>query len=336
MLAALWVVLAAIGATPVYVSPAGGCDDGRKETSASKPVCTIPRALELAEGRTDVVLAGGRYPALDVDGFHPPGWVTIRPAGKEEVTLEGLEIADSERVRVDGVRVEGAATIRGSGRAIAFTNSEIGDQRSGLWVYGEGDGISDLRIEGNRIHDIDYPESVATDGAAGYGIRLMGTLRDVTIRGNTIKSVVEDYIQGGGEDVTVEGNRFEGPSLRAGHGDAIHSDLWQVYWPGTDLTFRGNVALDTGTQNGLLFQFSDTGPPHRHVRIEDNVLVGASEGTAMQLYDTDGLTLRGNVSVGSPLGVMLRHDDRVNAPPRRYRVADNRFESLSDETGLIR
>jgi Right handed beta helix region len=341
MLAALWVALAALGATPVYVQPGAGCDDDRKAETAAHvdtPVCSIPRALELAEGRAAVVLRGGTYPALEVDGYHPPGWVTVRPYRDEAVTLQGLEIADTERLQVDGVRIEGAATIRGSDRDVALTRSEIGDQRSGLWVYGEGAGISHLRIEHNSIHDIDYPEPAATDGAAGYGIRLQGTLSEVDIRGNRVSRVVEDYIQGGGDRITVEGNLFEGPSLRGHHADAIHSDLWQVYWPGSELAFRGNVALRTGTQNGLLFQFSDKGRPHRHVVISDNVFDHASDGTDMQIYNTDGLTIARNVAVGSAYGTMLRVDDRV-PEGGHYRVVDNVLEAsaaepLADETGL--
>jgi hypothetical protein len=333
MLAA-WLAAAALAA-PAYVDPAAGCDDARKASSPEQPLCSVARALEVVPPGGTVLLREGDHPALELDGYAPAAPVTVEAFPGERPSIAGVTLVNVSRLRVEGLKVAGPFTLRGSGRDVALVGNDVGNQRSGIWIYGEGrDGIRDLRIESNAIHDIDYPESQATDGAAGYGIRMMGVLAGVSIRGNAISRVVEDYIQGGGTRIAVEGNRFEGPSLRHGHDDAIHSDLWQIYWPARHIVFRGNVAVRTGTQNGLLFQFSDSGPPHRDVRIEDNVLDHASDGTDMQIYNTDGLVITGNTAVGSPLGTMLRFDDRV-PPGRDYRVAGNVLAKLSDETGRV-
>jgi hypothetical protein len=324
---------ATLGSNPVYVdtsSVGGRCSDERSASRADapdRPLCTIERALATAGPDSTIVLRRGSYPELSIEDAVWDGFLTVRSYPGERVSVAGVSIENADHLAVAGLEVKGSFWVRGSGEDLALVGNEIGHQPSGMLLYGESEpGLRRVLIAGNDIHDIDYPEPISKDGLGGYGIRMMGDVGDVTIRDNTIRSVVEDYIQGGGVGMTVEDNTFLGPSLRYDHSDEVHSDLWQIYWPSEDVVFRGNVARDTGTQNGLLFQFSGAGPPHRNVVIENNLFDHASDGTEMQIYNTRGLTIANNTAVGSRLGTLLRTDDRV-PPGSGYRVVNNIFES---------
>jgi hypothetical protein len=331
----LGFVLAAAthGSSPVYVDPTslgGTCSDAltaRRADSPKRPICSLERALATAPPESTVILRRGKYPGLTIERLRRKGFLTVLSYPGERASVEEVSIEDSDNVAVVGLKVRNGFSVSGSGRDLAFVGNEIGHQPQGMVLYGYGGpGLSDLLIAGNSIHDIDYPQPSSPDGIAGYGIRMMGTVRDVTIRRNTIRSVVEDYMQGGESHITVEGNTFLGPSLRYDHSADVHADLWQIYWPSKDIVFRNNVVRNTGTQNGLLFQFSAPGPPHRNVVIENNLFDHASDGTEMQIYNTRGLRIANNTAVGSALGTWMRVDDRVPSGSR-YRVVNNIFDS---------
>lgn len=318
--------------TPIYVDPSAGgaCSDQRSASQASfpdRPLCSAERALAVAKRGDAIILRKGSYPQLTIEGLTGGNdYVTLRSFPTEKVTVAGLEVQDTDHLRVEGLTITKGVSITG-GHDLALVGNDIGDSRSGvLLVADEGNVLKDVLVADNYIHDIDYPERVAEDGLSGYGIRMLGSVRDTTIRGNRIERVLEDYIQGGESGITVERNYFAGPSLRFGHGDEVHADLWQIYYPATDIVFRDNVARRTGTQTGLLFQFSADGPAHRNVVIENNLLDRVSDGAAMQIYNTRGLRIANNTVVGSQQGTLLRYDDR--APEGRgYRIVNNIFDA---------
>jgi Right handed beta helix region len=321
------------GSSPVYVdqsSVGGACSDARTALQADfpkRPLCSLERALATAPANSTVMLRRGTYSSLTIEGLRRKGRLEVWAYPGEHASVEEVSVEDSDNVAVVGLEVRNGFSVNGSGQNLTFVGNDIGHQPQGMVLYGYGGrGLRDLLIAGNSIHDIDYPQPSSPDGVAGYGIRMMGTVRDTTIRGNTIRSVVEDYIQGGESGITVERNTFLGPSLRYDHSDDVHADLWQIYWPSKDIVFRSNIARRTGTQNGLLFQFSAPGPPHRDVVIENNLFDHASDGTEMQIYNTRGLTIANNTAIGSSAGTWLRVDDRV---PRGsgYRVVNNIFDS---------
>lgn len=329
LLAVIGVAAGAYG-TPIYVDPSATgerCSDARSAVEASfpdRPLCSAERALAVAGGGDAVILREGSYPQLKVEDFSPGSYVTVRAFPTEKVTVRGVAMEDTDHLRVEGLRITKGVSIEG-GHDVALVGNDIGDYRNGvLLVAEEGSPIQRVLIEGNRVHDIDYPEPIAEDGLSGYGIRMLGPVRNTTIRSNRIERVLEDYIQGGEAGITVEGNHFNGPSLRFDNSDEVHSDLWQIYYPARNIVFRDNIARKTGVQTGLLFQFSDQGPAHRNVVIENNLLDRVSDGAAMQIYNTRGLSIANNTVVGSRQGTLLRYDDR--APEGRdYRIVNNIF-----------
>jgi hypothetical protein len=192
-----------------------------------------------------------------------------------------------------------------NGHDIQFVGNELGPQKCGMYFYGwqqAGDEVSKVLIDGNYIHDIDYPQSQGQNGCDGYGIQMVANVRDFTIRNNTIKSVAEDYLQTSGEDTfTVDHNLFLGPGLSGSHPQA-HADLWQIFGGGSHIRFTNNVARNTGTAESLLFQegaFSD-------VVIDNNLFDHDSNGYTAQLYNSSGLQFTNNTVVGSRWGVIFR------------------------------
>lgn len=329
---ALLILASQAQAKPIYVDTAsrgGACSDSRGAGAAAKPktpLCSIERALQVAPAGGRIVVRGGSYPPLRVEGFSRGATVSVQAVAGEGVSVASVRIADADHLRLQGLKVTAGFSVVGTDHDIEIVGNEIGDQRSGLFIYGEGGGSTNIAIIGNSIHDIDYPEANSTGPADGYGIQMIGRVSNVRIAGNTIRSVVEDYIQGGGDNLTVDHNTFLGPSRRHGHSEQVHSDLWQIFGSSSHVVFSNNVARDTGTQNGLLFQFSGPDRPHEDVRIVNNVFDNASDGTEMQIYNTNGLLIANNTAIGSKDGTLLRNDDQI-APGSGYRIVNNIFQS---------
>ncbi|UGS37753.1 right-handed parallel beta-helix repeat-containing protein [Capillimicrobium parvum] len=313
----LSLVLSANGGGPpqLHVDRSSGtCSDDRTATAAASPatpLCSIPRALDLASAGDTIVVHGSDYPQLKVDGYHRDATVTVLAAPGAPVTLDGVELSRSDHLRIQGFRVTSRFDVLQSGDHLQIVGNDIGNQRSGLYLYGWVDPaglVSDVLIAGNTIHDIDYTGEQGV--AEGYGITMAGNVARIEITHNTIRSVGEDYIQGGGSFITVTGNTFLGPSLAGSHPDA-HADLWQVFGTSDHLTFTDNVVRHTGTSSGLLLQFSSAAQPHRDVLIANNLFDHGSDGYEMQLYNTTGLRVIGNTILNDSYGIVFRRDDRV-------------------------
>lgn len=326
LLLSLAVFTQSASAQQLYV--AGGspaCSDDRSAEQArspATPLCSIPRAMDLADDGALIVVRGGDYPQLKVDGYRRAATVTVMAAPGERATLAGVQLSRCSHLRVQGFTVTSRFDVVQEADHIEIVGNDVGNQRSGIYLYGWVDPpgqVSDVLIEGNTIHDIDYTGGQGP--ADGYGIQMSGNVAGVTIRHNTIRSVAEDYIQGGGSHITVEGNRFEGPSLAGSHPDA-HADLWQVYGTSDHLSFTDNVVRNTGTSSGLLLQFSSAAQPHRDVVIANNVFDHGSDGYEMQIYNTVGLRVVNNTILNGSYGIVFRRDDRVPAGDD-YVVANN-------------
>ena len=319
LLASLMLSVASAGGPPpggpqLHVGGASSSDQRslQEASSAQTPVCSIPRALDLAPAAGATILVhGGSYPSLKLDNYHRDAMVRVvaDPAGS--ATIDGIQISRTDHLRIEGFRVTSRFDVVQDAHDLEIVGNDIGNQRSGLYLYGWTDPpgmIRDVLIEGNAIHDIDYTGQQGP--AEGYGIQMTGNVSNITIRANTIRSVAEDYIQGGGTGITVDRNTFLGPSLAGSHPDA-HADLWQVYGTSQRLRFTNNLVRNTGTSSGLLLQFSGPAQPHRDVVIANNVFDHGSDGYEMQLYNTVGLRVVNNTVLNSSYGLALRRDDQV-------------------------
>jgi hypothetical protein len=281
---------------------------------------TISRADDAAV----LCLGSGTYD-VNLLEFNRPDYVTVEPAPGQKVRIADAQLYGSSHLSFRGLRFTGGVEVISESGDIEFVNNEF-TGTFGMRFAGNatsaGTEISDILIDGNNIHDIDYTGSQGT--ANGYGITATDGVRDFTITDNTIRSVAADYIQAAAPvDFTVERNTFLGPTLVGTHPQE-HQDLWQIFGGGTNVTFADNVARHTGTHESLLFQEGD----FRNVRVENNLFDHDSRGYTCQIYQSTGLVFRKNTVVGSGLGCLFRDappPSGSSLPGSRYQVDHNIF-----------
>ena len=313
------------GARVAYVdgdSRGGRCADARSAARAagsSTPWCSLARALDAVPAGGTVIVRAGRYPAVRISHRHRSRRLTVRAYRDEAVTLGGLSIEDASRLRFEGLRIRGRTHIQ-FGSHIELIGNDIA-----------GEGISvrpthDLRIEGNRIHDLTY---AGPSGGAGYGLWLNGGWSDparrqgisnVVVRRNLFDRIPADAIQMGTvESVLIEKNRFT--RITPFLDPTEHSDAIQMYGTSKDVTIRRNVFHDT--LRGLIAKgFSYPG-----LVIENNLMVRL-RGTALNIYDAPGARIVHNTIWDTPLGLRLRDLPEVPATMDGAVVANNLLQSF--------
>jgi hypothetical protein len=331
---------------PILAAAAlAGCGGGGGDSSSSsgstavaekppqRPACTTTigpgaeLAVALAKAHAGTVLclregdyAGAEIPAADTD-FND--FVTVQPAPGATPAFGGEMVFEGARhLRLEGLGFRAGLAFTPETEAVQLLENDVSGI-GGIYFFGDADqggSSTQVLIADNRIHDIDY--SGPQDGYQGYGIKSVGVQHGFVVRGNTIESVAADYIQTDvADDWTVEGNTFLGPTLVGTHPQE-HQDLWQVYAGGRQMTFRDNVARDTGTGESLLFQLTYPGDRFEDVSVENNLFDHDTAGFSTQIYQVDGLSFRDNTVVGSRFGCVFRRDDRY-PPGSGYRVEGN-------------
>jgi Bacterial TSP3 repeat/Right handed beta helix region len=288
-------------------------------TTNLSPGADVADVVSRAAGGAVICLEGGSYGRISIDGAHKSPPVTVRSGSSGRATVGGISLTDPSGLRFIALDITSGSTVTPSGSNIQFIDNDITGV-AGIYMFGDyriGDQISDVLIEGNNIHDLDY--SGNQDTGFGYGIEGVGEVRNMTIRDNTIKSPASDYIQSATPiNWVVDHNTFLGPSLLGSHED--HQDLWQIFGGGEDITFTNNVARDTETQESLLFQEG----AFSNVDVENNLFDHDSRGYTCQIYQSSGLIFRDNTIVGSHWGCLFR--DLATSPPGSgYEVDHNVF-----------
>jgi len=298
--------------TLVDSGPPGEC------TTNLSPGADVVDTVSNAAGGS-VICLDGSFGGIAIDGAHKSPPVTVRSGPTGRATVDGISLTDPSGLRFIGLDITGGASVTPSGADIQFIGNDISGV-AGIYLFGDyrlGGQISDVLIEGNNIHDIDY--SGIQETGYGYGIEGVGDVRRMTIRDNVIKSPASDYIQSATPiDWVVDHNTFLGPSLLGDHED--HQDLWQIFGGGENISFTNNVARDTETQESLLFQEG----AFTNVAIENNLFDHDSLGYTCQLYQSSGLIFRKNTIVGSQWGCLFR--DLESSPPgSEYEIDHNVF-----------
>jgi parallel beta helix pectate lyase-like protein len=296
-------------------------------TTNLSPGANVADAVSSASGG-DVICLEGSYERVSIDGAHKSPPVTVRSGSNGRATVAGISLTDPSGLRFMALDITSGTTVTPSGTNIQFIDNDITGV-AGIYMFGDyriGDQISDVLIEGNNIHDLDY--SGHQDTGYGYGIEGVGEIRNMTIRNNTIKSPASDYIQSATPiDWVVDHNTFLGPSLLGDHED--HQDLWQIFGGGENIVFTNNVARNTETQESLLFQEG----AFANVDIENNLFDHDSRGYTCQIYQSSGLVFRTNTIVGSHWGCLFR--DLATSPPGSgYEVDHNVFAGTEDSVDV--
>jgi hypothetical protein len=289
-------------------------------TQSLAPGANLSSAISSAPAGAVLCLDGGSW-SFNLSGVSKSDYVTVQSSGEQVASLGYSILNNSDFLRFHDLKFTGGAEMIGASSHIEFLDSEFtgpfgiranGDEAS------RGTNVTDVLIEGNYLHDLDYTGSQGP--ADGYGITAVNGVERFTIADNTIKSVAADYLQSASPiDFVVRGNTLLGPSLVAAHPQE-HQDLWQIFGGGTNITYSDNVARNTGTHESLLFQEG----AFRNVVIENNLFDHDSRGYTCQLYQSTGLIFRRNTVVGSHWGCLFR-DLASSSAGSGYQVDHNVF-----------
>jgi hypothetical protein len=288
-------------------------------TTSLSPGADVANAVESAAGGAVICLEAGSYGRISISDAHKSPPVTVRSGSSGRATVNGISLTDPVGLRFMALDITSGTTVTPSGSNLQFIGNDITGV-AGIYLFGDyriDRLISDVLIEGNNIHDLDYVGN--QDTGFGYGIEGVGEIRNMIIHDNTIKSPASDYIQSATPiNWVVDHNTFLGPSLLGDHED--HQDLWQIFGGGEDITFTNNVARNTETQESLLFQEG----AFSNVDIENNLFDHDSRGYTCQLYQSAGMVFRNNTVVGSHWGCLFR--DLASSPAGSgYEVDHNVF-----------
>jgi hypothetical protein len=321
-------------ASPVlYVDRAsvgGACSDGRSVGEAGfvgSPWCSLERAVAAAPAGSVVVVRGGSYPELSVDGDGGrSSVVTFKAGAGESVSVAGLDL-EAGWLRFEGFRLRGQVALQGS-HHLQVVGNDISPE--GVMVRGS----RDVLVEGNHIHDLrrDAGCPSAPSVGNGYAVWLNSSsgVRSarVTIRGNRIANVPHDAFQvGSTDDLLIEGNDVSGVEAD-GCGD--HSDVLQIV-EGERIVVRSNRFHDS--VHG--FMVNGHGDTFRGgLRFENNLIHGISGSFGMNLYNVEGLALVNNTVWDTALGVRLR-DTTENPTVMRVSVRNNIFDQYSSECDSV-
>ncbi len=288
----------------------------------------IANAIVSAKDGAMLCLAGGDYPSIHVVGAAHNAYVTVRPVSGATATVEGMEVANSSFLRFEGLRMTEGFNMRDSeayagSHDYQFVENTFEEPLYGIVLNGGSGPIRKVLIEGNYMHRV-HLASPEVDGKcdAGYAQGqdvTVDSAEGVTVAYNVFNEAGWHYIQGGGagpEGVDVEHNLFEGHDLMA----CSHLNLWQIFGGGENDTFKDNVAVGQGrgekngmteeaATDGIIFENGsgsvECAVKMKNTVIENNLFVDAASSYELQIYTTEGATIKNNTVVGSEWGTAL-------------------------------
>jgi Right handed beta helix region/Bacterial TSP3 repeat len=288
----------------------------------------LSNAISAAAGGAVICLGSGSY-SFSVTKANKASTVTVKAAADASPTIGYSMLNQATNIRLEGLKFTGGLEALGPSSKLQIVDNEFTGP-FGFHSNGQdasnGTSVTDVLIEGNNIHNLDYSGSQGT--ANGYGITASNGVARFTIRDNTIKSPASDYIQfASPETATIDHNTFLGPSLLGSHQD--HQDLVQIFGGGQNITFTDNVARNTETQESLLFQEG----AFSNVTIENNLFDHDSRGYTCQLYQSKGMIFRNNTIVGSHWGCLFR-DLATSSAGSGYQVDHNIFVGTAEGSDI--
>jgi uncharacterized repeat protein (TIGR01451 family)/CSLREA domain-containing protein len=244
---ALWVAVAARGATTFTVTTINDSDDG----SCTASLCSLRDAVKYSSAGDTVVVPGGTY-TLSIGELDIGHNLTINGAGSGSVTISGndahrvFEVAPGQTVTISGVTVThgngtGGTISDGNGGAIGFSSATvtlINSVVSNSAANNEGGGIYDsgtMTIRDSTIIGNKVTGGAFVNGGGGLAVEDMLTMSGSTITGNTSTS------HGGGiygDDVTVITNS----TITANTADVEGGGFWSTEPTLTNVTIASNSA----------------------------------------------------------------------------------------------
>lgn len=250
-----------------------------------------------------------------------PENVSIK-AENEGKAVFGKVTVSGDNVSLDGVKIDGGI-FGGWIENLKIANSEI----KGTANFRDIDG---LVLDGNDI----------TSNGENMGL-LLNSIRDFSVKGNTIHDAVEDLVR-------ITGNShngvFENNIVRDLHGHgSLHCDLLQMFALNGvtphDITIRGNLFYDdpsTGVRNAQgIFMNNPSGAGYKNIVIEDNMIASPHINSIYVAGGEENVQIRNNTLLpsGSDGGGVIRLVPRGSYDNSGVVVENNVFKQLMDQSG---
>jgi hypothetical protein len=290
------------------------CDDGRRARTVQDPAtpwCTLNRAAKAAPRGSDIVVAAGDYPALQIAGNRSQRNLTFVAADPDaRPNLAGVSLSRARGITFSGFRFTGGVSIRLSADITIKNN---GFASSALYMR-QSQRIDVIR---NRFRNVRGGErAILAQNTTRAGEPVT---EDLVIRGNLFDNIAHDAIAvyNGYRRVVVERNRIT--RVWSPEGASYHSDAMQ-FMGGDRLTIRRNV-LDDNAQ-GILIK---DGRQANDLIVTRNLITGG--GAGLQIFNAPGARVTRNTIWNTRFGTIFRNDAAISGQTSVW-LEDNVLDQL--------
>ncbi len=327
---------AAQSSSPTVAVPGSGLGEVCTETLTT--ASNVSAALANAKPGSTVCLSAGEYAQIKLNNINPGDYVTLESSPGETATVAGAQVTNSSFLRFKGLRMTAGFNMYDTGGVAShdyqFVGNTIGNTAYGIVIDGNSAPIYNVLIQGNYMHDLDFPGSSCTSPGPGYAGGQAVTIYDgdgVTVSHNTFRSISWHYIQGGGtaRGMIVDHNLFEGP-IPADRLNCTHLNVWQIWSGGSNDTFSNNIVRGSpGSPAAVTPIMFETGPgggtcadSMSNTTITNNLFYDDATAYSIQVLTTTGMTVTNNTVIGSEYGVWVGRSDTCGAGST-YNVSRN-------------
>ncbi len=283
-------------------------------TTTLSPGANVGGAVASAPNGAGICLRTGSYSQINVSNANHTSYVTVEPAPGATPTVDGVQISNSAFLRFQQLKMtEGFNVIR-TGHDFQFLSNNIGPARYGVVLDGYPGPITNVVIQGNLIHNLDFSGS-SSGYAGGQGVTLYWGA-DVVVSHNHFWANSWHYIQCGGCDgLDVDHNLFSCPCN--GHSGA-HLNILQIWQGGSNDSFTNNIidgsAGPTPICGGCVLLENGAGgatcsETFSNYNISNNLFVDAGGSLPIQLQTTNRGTVSHNtVADGFQYGIAVGYN----------------------------
>lgn len=271
------------------------------------PGANVASAIQSTPNGEAICLSTGTYPEININGANHASYVTIEPAPQASPTVQGIQISNSSFLRFQQLSLTAGINMIKTGSNFQFLDNNIGPATYGIALDGSPNPTTNVAIQGNSIHDLDFSGSSA-GYAGGQGVTLYDG-GDVVVNYNTFWANSWHYIQCGGCDgLTVDHNLFRCPCNE--HSGA-HLNILQIWQGGANDSFTNNIVNGQGGPTeicgGCILLENGAGGQtcsdrFTNPNVSNNLFIDPGGSLPVQVNLNDGGVFENNTIVGGQYG----------------------------------
>ncbi|TMK97824.1 MAG: hypothetical protein E6G34_09005 [Actinobacteria bacterium] len=263
-----------------------------------------------------VRLVAARYGPVDLSNLHPRRPLTLLGV-RGRPRLASVDLTGATNVALRHVELPGGATIGDAAKNVTLDDVDLHGQALVIRA------ATHVALRHAYVHDVALRGSGLADGfgvwAEGASARRPGGLtRDLLIQSTCFANLAQDGVHVGDvQGVRLTGDEFVG--IFASVDPSVHADAIQVHRSASDIQLLANWFHDT----------------NRGMIVKDDVYPGLvvsgnyfehMRGWALDLYDTPGAQISGNIVRQQPGPSIVLHEQ--HSQMRDVTLTGNAVESL--------